>query len=78
MKPDENFSASEVGALLERIESKFDTFAEALAPIPDRMLAVEERLTAVESHFMTMEDAVKIALPELFKRVTKLENKVGI
>ena len=75
---EENFTSSQVGALLESMDQKIDLIAEAVAPLREDMFEVKERLTKVETRLTHVEDAVRISLPSLNKRVERLEKKVGI
>ena len=75
---EENFTPTQVGALLENMDKKIDLIAEAVAPLREDMIEVKERLTSVETRLTHVEDAVRIAIPSLTKRVERLETKSGI
>ncbi len=75
---EENFTPSQVGALLENMDKKIDLIAETVAPLPESMERVEERLSKVEFRLTCVEDAVRITIPSLNKRVETLERKTGV
>lgn len=77
-KNDKIFSSTEVGVLVESLRADFRTVAEVVAPIPERLTAVEERLSAVENRLTGVEDVVRVAVPSINVRLTKLEAKVGV
>ena len=77
----DDFSAREVAVLVKELKSEFRTVAEgvvSLLPLREEMVEVKERLSAVENRLIVCEDAVRIGMPDLYKRVTRLESKVGI
>lgn len=74
---EDKFTAREVGVLVEELRSEFRTVAEIVAPIPEHLSAVEERLTIVETEVRSLKDVIHIAIPDLSKRVSRLETKAG-
>lgn len=74
----DTFTAREVGALLERLESKFDLLAEGFAPIPEKLEKIEERLSVVEVEVRLLKDAVYVAIPDHAKRIHRIESKLGL
>ena len=56
---EENFTPSQVGALLENMDKKIDFLTEIVAPLPERLEKVEERLSKVEFRLTCVEDAVR-------------------
>jgi len=84
-KNETGFTNSEVGALVENLQSGFNVVAEEVRGLSDRMgvvedklVGVEERLGGVELRLSCVEDAVRIAIPSLSKRVSALEAKAGV
>ncbi|OGW84897.1 MAG: hypothetical protein A3C35_06880 [Omnitrophica bacterium RIFCSPHIGHO2_02_FULL_46_11] len=73
----DNFTAREVAVLVEDLKSEFRTVVEVVAPLPERLSAVEERLGVVETRLTSVEDVLRIALPDLSKRVSRIESKLG-
>ena len=73
MKED-HFTAREVGVLIEALRSEFQVVIEIVSPLPERISAVEERLSAIEIDVRTIKDS----LPNLFKRVLRIETKLDL
>lgn len=73
-----NFTSNEVAALVEGLKSDFRGVAEGVTSLQENMTDVKDRLSNIESKVSQLKDAVSIAIPDLNKRVTKLEIKVGI
>lgn len=82
MKPNkpakDTYTATEVGTLLESVDQKFKHVMEVVSPLPDRLLAVEGRLSMVETEVRSLKDVIRIAIPDHAKRLLRLETKVGI
>ena len=78
MAKDKSFSATEVGVLVERLESKIDVVAERVGGLCEDMTEVKERLTSLETRMITVEDAIRITLPDHSRRLAKLEAKAGL
>jgi len=74
---EDKFTAREVGVLIEDLKSQFQIVAEVVAPLPERLSAVEERLAVVETRLTSVEDVIRAAIPNLSKRVSRLEIKAG-
>lgn len=78
---EDKFTAREVAALVEDLRSEFRVVSEGLVsllPLREEMVEVKERLTKVEERLGSVEDVLRIALPDLTKRVSRLESKVGL
>ena len=73
----DNFTPSQVGTLLEAMDKKIDLLTEIVLPLKEDMSEVKGRLSKVEFRLTCVEDAVRVAIPSLAKRVTALETKVG-
>ena len=77
----DQFSARDVGALIESLRSEFRVIAEAvvsLLPLKDRMEKVENRLSRVEDRLTNVEDVIRAAFPAINQRFTRIEAKLGI
>ena len=79
-----DFTAREVGVLVEDLKSDFRVVAEGLGAlrtdmdeVKERLGGVEERLISVETRLVAVEDVVGASIPDLAKRVTRLELKAG-
>ena len=77
-KEDERFSKTEVGSLIEAFRSDVSVIAEKVDDLSSRMGRVEERLEGVETKLLGVEDAVRIALPDHERRISRLESKAGL
>ena len=71
------FSTNEVAALIEDLKGEFRSVVEVVSPLSERMDKVENRLGVLETKVDTLSDAVRVALPSLNQRVSKLEAKIG-
>ena len=69
------FSAREVAVLVEDLKSEFHTVVEIVAPLPERLSAVEVRLEKVEVRLASLEGAFRTVIPDLTRRVSRLETK---
>ena len=72
---EDKFTAREVAVLVEDLKSEFRAVTEVVAPLPERLSAVEERLIAVEVEVRSLRDVVHLSV---FPRLSKLESKTGI
>ena len=73
----DNFTATEVGTMLESIETKLTLLTEVVAPLPGRLSAVENRLERLETRVGSLEDVIRVAVPTINSRLTHLETKAG-
>lgn len=73
-----NYTTTEVGTLVEALRGEFRAVVEVVAPLPDRLTAVENRLTNVETEVRGLKDVVRIAIPAIHNRLERIETKVGI
>jgi hypothetical protein len=78
MSEDRTFTATEVGTLIESFDRKLTMVAEGVSGLTVRMDRVEIRLSAVEARLTSVEDAVRVAIPSLTRRVDRLESKAGL
>lgn len=75
---DKHYTSTEVGALVESFRNDISVIAEGVQELTERMDHVEIRLEHIENRLIVCEDAIRISMPDLYKRVTRLETKVGI
>ena len=78
MAKDKSFSATEVGVLVERLETKIDIVSERVGSLCEDMTEVKERLSTLETDVTTIKDTLRITLPDLSRRLAKLEAKAGL
>ena len=74
----ERFTAREVGVLVEELRSEFRVVSEVVLPLREDMAEVKDRLSAVESRLTSLEDVVRLSIPDHNRRITRLETKAGI
>lgn len=85
---EDNFTPNQVGTILEALDKKIDILiedmrgefravTEVVLPLREDMAEVKTRLGKVEFRLTCVEDAVRVAIPSLAKRVTVLEAKAG-
>ena len=67
--PKNSFSATEVGVLLEDMNTKIGIIAEAVAPLREDMIEVKERLGRIEFDVRVIKDVI----PSMGSRIRKLE-----
>ncbi len=67
-----HFSATEVGTLIESFRSELRIIAEAVVSLQKKVDDMSERLTSLENRVNSMEDVIRIAIPDLYSRVYKL------
>ena len=78
MAKDKSFSATEVGGLVERLETKIDIISERVGSLCEDMTEVKVRLSVLETDTTTIKDTLRITLPNHSQRLAKLEAKTGI
>ncbi len=69
------YSATEVGTILESVERKFDFLAELVAPMPERLEKIENRLGVLEIDVRSIKDVLRIEIPSMRSRIGVLEVK---
>ena len=77
-KEDRPFSGTEIGALIESFRHDLSLVAEEVRGLGEWRGRVEEGLTGIENRLVLVEDAVRVGMPDLYKRISRLETKVGI
>ncbi len=72
---EDKFSAREVAVLVESLRSDFWGLGEVVVPLREDMAEVKERLSTLEDKVLSLDDAIRLAVPHLAKRVSRLEAK---
>ena len=75
-KNDKTYSTTEVGTLVESFRDEIHVITERLSPLINDVSELKSDMKEVKSKLTTVEDAVKVAFPAVFKRLDRLENKV--
>ncbi len=77
-KKPEDFTSNQVAALVEDLKSDFRNVAEGVSALSEDVNRLKEDMVEVKADLTTIKDAVRVSIPSLNNRVTKLEAKVGI
>ena len=72
-----SFSNNEVMALIEDFRGNIRLIAEDVSSLREDMTEVKDRLSSLEIEIRSLKDVIQVAVPDLTRRVTKLEAKVG-
>ena len=76
-KKDRGFTNTEVVTLFESLKLSIEVVAEGVTSLQDDVHILKEDVSDIKVRLRTVEDAVKIAIPDLNKRVTQLELKAA-
>ena len=74
---EESFTPGQVGAILEAMDTKISLIAEAVAPIPEKLEKIEDRLGTLETDVRFIKDVIRIEIPSMRSRIDKIETRVG-
>ena len=82
---EDKFSSREVVVMFEELRGEFRTVSEVVIPlredmgeVKERLERVEERLTRVEDGLSAVGGVIKSTLPNLAKRVDRIEAKLNL
>ena len=73
----DKYSVTEVGILIESFQKDLGSVAEEVRGLGDWREGVNLRLESIEGRLIRMEDAVRVSVPDLSKRLSRLEAKAG-
>ena len=73
---EDKFTAREVAVLIEDLRGEFRAVSEVVFPLREDMIEVKERLSALETKVQSLDDVVRLAIPDHAKRISRLESKV--
>lgn len=77
MKPmrdsDKTFTGTEVGALIESLRGDIALLAEGQIGIREDVAVLKRDVSSINLRLTTVEDAVRISLPDLYARVKALQ-----
>lgn len=76
-QPEKVYTATEVGTLLESIRSELRVLADGLKSLLEWKEQVDARLARIEERLILVEDTVRVAIPDLYRRVKRLETHCG-
>ena len=75
MEPKRDFSATEVGTLLESVDKKIDFITETVIPLREDMADVKTLLTSLGIDVRSIKDVIRIEIPSMRSRIARLETK---
>ena len=67
------YTPNQVAAIIERLEGKFQFVLDVAAPLRDDMTEVKESLNKLEVEVHSLKDVIRVAVPDLSRRIQKLE-----
>ena len=70
---DKVFSGTQVGALIESFRSEMSVMGERLGSLCEDMVIVKEDVKQLKTDMIYVKDVLRIAIPDLYSRVTALE-----
>ena len=77
MKKRDSYTVTEVGTLIKAFETKISVIAEGVAGLLSWKEVVNTRLESIDNRLMLVEDVVKVAIPDIYRRVKHLEAKIA-
>ena len=75
-KEDRPFSGTEVGALIESFRGEISAIAERLGIVCEDITVLKTDVGEIKNRLVTVEDTIRISLPNIYSRLSRLENKV--
>lgn len=75
---EDNFTAREVAVLIEELRGEFRAVSGVVFPLREDMIEVKERLSSLEVKVQSLNDVVRLAIPDHAKRISRIETKLGI
>ena len=75
--PSKEFTAGHVAAMIESFDGKVSAMAESVEAIREDVNVLKTDVAELKSDMVFVKDAIKVAIPDLAKRVSRLETKVG-
>ncbi|MBI3317014.1 MAG: hypothetical protein HYZ85_03290 [Candidatus Omnitrophica bacterium] len=79
MSHDEKYyTSTEVGTILESLRSDISIIAESVITLRGDVDILKTDVKDIKVRLTTVEDTIRISLPDIYSRVKRLEVKVGI
>lgn len=75
-KEDRPFSGTEVGALIESFRGEISAMAERLGAVCEDVAVLKMDVREIKDRLVVVEDTIRISLPDIYGRLTRLETKV--
>ena len=74
-KEDRPFSGTEVGTLIESFRNDFSIMAEKLDTVCQDVAILKIDVREIKVRLITVDDTIRIAIPDIYSRLTGLEAK---
>lgn len=71
--PEDYFTATEARALYESLTNQIALIAEPLNTICEDVAILKTDVSEIKTRLVTVEDAVRISIPDIYKRISALE-----
>lgn len=75
-KENKIYTATEVGTLIESFRNDISLLAENIGTIKKDVAILKEDMADVRQRFKIVEDTIRVALPQIFSRLDRVEIKV--
>ena len=75
-KEKDSYSVTEVGTLIESFRSDISIMAEQLNTVCEDISILKQDVGEIKNRLMTVEDVIRISLPDVYRRLNRLETKV--
>ncbi len=77
-KADKPFSGTEVAVLIESFRNDIALLAEGQNAIHEDVQILKQDTAEIKMRLTTVEDVIRVAIPQIHVRLSRLETKVGI
>lgn len=75
---DKTYTSTEVGTLVESFRNEIRVIAERIVPMSEDMAVLKEEMKEVKADIRVIKDVIRIEIPSLKNRVSKIETHIGI
>ena len=72
------YTPTEVGTLIESFRDDLSLIAERVGTLSDDVAILKEDVKDIKVRLITVEDTIRIAIPDIYSRVKRLEVKVSV
>ncbi|MBI2871222.1 MAG: hypothetical protein HYY14_05870, partial [Candidatus Omnitrophica bacterium] len=77
-RENKEFSSREVATLVESLKSNISTIAEDVVSVKEDVAILKHDMVEVKSDVAIIKDAIRVTLPSLDKRLTRVESQQGV
>ena len=75
---DRPFTGTQVGALIESFRDELSVFGEKLNTVSEDVAVLKEDVRELKSDMVIVKDILRVEIPRINSRLTRLENKVSL